>query len=54
MYITISDRKIYLNIWDNVTKPKGLVQIIHGMAEYGERYDSLAKFLNEKGYLVDA
>ena len=54
MYITISDRKIYLNIWDNVTKPKGLVQIIHGMAEYGERYDSLAKFLNERGYLVVA
>lgn len=44
--------EIFYCLWDNVEKPKGLVQIIHGMAEYVERYDAFAKFLNSKGYIV--
>lgn len=54
MYITINDRKIFLNIWDNVKNPKGIIQIIHGMAEYGARYEPLADFFNGKGYIVVA
>lgn len=54
MYINIYDRRIYLNMWDNVVNPKGVVQVIHGMAEYGERYASLASFLNSKGFIVVA
>lgn len=54
MYIDMFDRKIYLNVWDNVINPKGIVQIIHGMAEYGERYSSLAYYLNSKGFMVIA
>ena len=54
MYVTISNRKIYINLWDTVENPKGLIQIIHGMAEYGERYYELAKHLNNKGYIVIA
>jgi len=54
MYISISNKKIYINVWDSVVNPKGLVQVIHGMAEYGERYSDLAKFLNRKGYIVIA
>lgn len=54
MHITISNRKIYINLWDKVENPKGLIQVIHGMAEYGERYEELAKHLNEKGYIVIA
>lgn len=31
---------------------KGIVQIIHGMAEYSERYIEFADFLKSKGYIV--
>ncbi len=40
--------------WENVLKPKGIVQIIHGMQEHAKRYDDFAKFLNGKGYVVFA
>lgn len=33
-------------------KAKGVLQITHGMAEYIERYDGFARYMNEKGYLV--
>ncbi len=32
-------------------KPKGIVQISHGMAEHKERYYPFMEFLNEKGYV---
>lgn len=47
-------KKIIIHEWLNVKKPKGIVQIIHGMVEHGARYDRFAKFLNSKGYLVVA
>ncbi len=31
---------------------KAVLQIVHGMAEYGERYDELAAYLCENGYAV--
>lgn len=30
----------------------GVIQILHGMADYGDRYDTFAKFLCDKGYIV--
>lgn len=33
---------------------KAVVQIVHGIAEYVERYDELANFLNSRGILVVA
>ncbi len=47
-------QKIFLRIWDQVEKPKGIVQIIHGMAEHSARYETFACFLNKKGYIVYA
>lgn len=32
--------------------PKAIIQIIHGMSEYVERYEPFAKFLTAHGYLV--
>lgn len=32
--------------------PRGVLQIIHGMAEYVDRYDSMARYFAEKGYAV--
>ncbi|MGP1587960.1 MAG: alpha/beta fold hydrolase [Treponemataceae bacterium] len=34
------------------TTPKFIFQIAHGMAEYAERYEGLAEFLCEKGFVV--
>lgn len=34
--------------------PAGVVQIAHGLAEHGERYDRFAKALNAAGFLVHA
>lgn len=33
-------------------KIRGILQITHGMVEYIERYESFARFLNSKGFLV--
>lgn len=35
-------------------KPAGAVQIAHGLAEHGERYDRFARALNAAGFLVHA
>ena len=45
---------IYCYTWDKVTKPVGIVQIVHGMQEHAARYDDFAKFLNKHGYIVFA
>lgn len=47
-------KKIYLYEWLEAKEPKGVVQIVHGMAEHAGRYDRFARFLNEKGYVVVA
>lgn len=54
MYLNIENRKIYLNVWDKVENPKGIIQVIHGMAEYGARYKEFAEFFNQNGYIVIA
>ena len=33
---------------------KGILQIVHGIAEFVERYDDFANYLNSQGYLVVA
>ncbi|MDR2090681.1 MAG: alpha/beta hydrolase [Clostridiales bacterium] len=44
-----------LVIWDGVKgDAKGVVQIIHGMAEYAGRYENFAEFLNENGFIAAA
>ncbi|MEO5653958.1 MAG: alpha/beta fold hydrolase [Marmoricola sp.] len=35
-------------------EPRGVVQIAHGLAEHGARYDRLAQALNAAGFLVHA
>lgn len=36
----------------SLSKPKGVVQIIHGALEYKERYFDFARFLHQAGYAV--
>ena len=51
-----SDRisNIYGCIWidENKTEYKGIIQLIHGMAEHILRYENFACFLASKGYVV--
>lgn len=47
-------KEIFLRTWSKVEKPKGVVQIIHGMIEHSGRYHDFAKFLNSNGYIVYA
>ncbi len=39
-------------IWQPQGTPKGIVQLVHGMAEHIDRYDATAEQLNLAGYLV--
>ena len=39
-------------MYDSPAKPKGIVQIVHGMCEHKERYIPLMEFLMENGYAV--
>ena len=45
-------KAISLKIWDDVSSPRGTVQIVHGMAEHITRYDDFARYLNGKGLIV--
>lgn len=56
-------KEVYFDSRDGATKlhgikwvpegqPKAIIQIVHGMAEYIERYDEFATYLVEQGYLV--
>lgn len=46
------DKKLHLMIWEPDIKPVAVLQIIHGMTEYIERYKDLAERLTEKGIIV--
>ena len=49
-----SDEKTTIHAvkWIPQGSPKAVVQLIHGMVEYIERYDDFARFLASNGYLV--
>lgn len=38
--------------WNPEGEPVAILQIVHGMQEYIDRYDEFARFLNSKGILV--
>ena len=40
--------------WTPETQPKAVLQIVHGIAEFVERYDDFARHLNSLGYVVVA
>ena len=46
--------KIHVCRWMPEQQPKAVVQIVHGIAEFAERYDDFARYLNSLGYLVVA
>lgn len=44
--------RIHAISWAPDNKPKAIVQIVHGMIEFIDRYDEFARYLCEQGYLV--
>lgn len=52
--IASKDSKSSLNtvIWETEKEPVGVLQIVHGMAEYIDRYDDFAKYMTEHGFNV--
>ena len=52
--IASTDSKNNLNviIWKTEKEPIGVLQIVHGMAEYIDRYDNFAKYMTEQGFNV--
>ena len=45
---------IHACVWKPEGEAKAVVQLIHGMCEYAERYAPFAKFLNDNGFIVCA
>ena len=54
--VLISDdgHRMYTYIFIPDSKPKGIVQIVHGLGEHAGRYKEFAEKLNEAGFLVCA
>ena len=46
--------KIHCCKWTPEVEARAVVQIVHGIAEYIERYDAFAEYLNSLGFLVVA
>ncbi len=44
--------QIYAAQWLPEGEPRAVVQIVHGISEYVQRYDRFARFLAERGFLV--
>lgn len=51
-FIASDGKALSLAVWDGVENARGVVQILHGMAEHIGRYDDFARYLNENGYIV--
>jgi len=54
IYIDSTDgkSKLHLSLWDPETKPVAILQIVHGMAEYVDRYENFAQYLCKRNILV--
>ena len=44
--------QIFTRTWANVTKPKAVMMILHGMVEHGGRYEEFATACNNAGIIV--
>lgn len=51
--ILVGKKENPINVYEYaIEKPKGIVQIFHGMGEHAKRYDHFAKYLNKYGFSV--
>lgn len=52
--ISFDGKDIAVHAWEEVGRPRGVLQIAHGMNEYAARYEGFARRLNAHGYVVVA
>ncbi len=52
-FTSFDGKKIFYRFWQ-AENPKGMVQIVHGMAESSVRYLDFAEFMAKNGYIVFA
>lgn len=48
---TSKGSNIAVYIYDQVEKPKAVIQIVHGASEHFTRYENFINFLNDNGYI---
>jgi len=53
-YASKGTGEIHAVVWMPDGEPKGILQIVHGVAEYAERYAPMAKFFTDRGFIVAA
>jgi len=54
-FLSNDKKEISFITWTPETdKPKAIIQIVHGMSEYANRYDDFAKYLCSNNYIVYA
>lgn len=51
-FISTAGCALDTRLWKPEGEPRGIVQLVHGMAEHIDRYDATAKRLNEAGFAV--
>ena len=47
-----NNTRIHCCQWVPEEKPRGILQLVHGIAEYAARYDELAKVFTDHGFVV--
>ena len=52
IFTILNDSQIVCTVWDNVKKPIGVIQIIHGIYDNMKTYNRFARFMNKNGYIV--
>ena len=53
--ITADDKTVLqLHVWDDAEQPRGVIQLLHGMAEHAARYDDFARAMNARGFIIYA
>ncbi len=54
MTLLSSNKKnmLHVAVWRPDGQPKAVIQIVHGMVEYIERYSDFAEYLTQNGFLV--
>jgi len=53
-YTSADGTRIAAYRWDPAGQPRAAVQLTHGMGEHAQRYDHVARALNEAGFVVYA
>ncbi|ARU91468.1 lysophospholipase [Spiroplasma clarkii] len=51
---SFDEKELHTSLWDDVEKPVGVLQLVHGSCEHAFRYNDFASTLNKNGWIVVA